>query len=182
MATRETLADLVTVERSSFPAAARSFLSDRGLDPDRVDRMDADLGALLPDPVANQTASLSAHERDLCRRAWALDRAPLGITVAGPVYQDTPIVYANRTFRELTGYSLSAVHGENPRLLQGPDTEPGPVDALREALDIWEPVTVDLWNYRADGERFRNRVSLVPTRDADGMLSNWVGLQGRVER
>jgi PAS domain S-box-containing protein len=181
MSPRESIGELLTLEEPSFAPAARSFLSAHGLDSERVDRADGELAALLEGVSATELASLSAHERDLVRRVWVLDTAPIGITVAGPVYQDNPIVYANRTFRELTGYSLSAVRGENLRLLQGPDTEAAPVDALREALEIWAPVTVELWNYRADGERFRNRVSLVPLRDGDGMLSNWAGLQARVD-
>lgn len=181
MSTRETLRELLTCDESAFPSAARSFLAGQDSDPERVDRADDDLSALVDLPPT-AVASLSAHERDLCRRVWVLDSAPLGITLAGPVYQDNPVVYVNRTFRELTGYSLSAVRGENLRLLQGPDTEPDAVDALREAVEIWEPVTVELWNYRADGSRFRNRVSLVPLPDGDGMLSNWAGLQERVDR
>lgn len=177
MSTRARLRELVTCDESAFPSAARSFLAVHDGDPERVEELDGDLATL----VEGDVASLSAHERDLLRRLWVLDHAPLGITLAGPVYQDNPVVYVTRTFRELTGYSLSAVRGENLRLLQGPDTEADAVDALREAVEIWEPVTVELWNYRADGERFRNRVSLVPTRDADGMLANWVGLQERVE-
>jgi PAS domain S-box-containing protein len=181
MAARETIRALLTADESAFRVDAPSFLATHGLDADRVDRMDCDLADLVSAFTPADAAGLSAHERELCRRAWVLDRAPLGVTVAGPVYQDTPIIYANRTFRELTGHSLADVRGENLRLLQGPDTEPGPVDSLREALDIWTAVTVELWNYRADGRRFRNRVTLVPTRDDDGMLSNWVGLQARVD-
>jgi len=180
MSTRETLRELLTCAESAFPSAARSFLATHDGDPDRIGRAEEDLSALVDLPPT-AVASLSAHERDLLRRVWVLDSAPLGITLAGPVYQDNPVVYVNQTFRELTGYSLSAVRGENLRLLQGPDTEPDAVDALSEAIEIWEPVTVELWNYRADGDRFRNRVSLVPTRDADGMLANWVGLQDGVD-
>ena len=180
MSTRETLRDLLRCDQSAFPSAARSFLGAHDGDPDRVDRAREDLSTLVALQPAT-VSSLSAHERDLLRRVWILDNAPLGITLAGPVYQDNPVLYVNQTFRELTGYSLSAVRGENLRLLQGADTESDAVDALSEAVEIWEPVTVELWNYRADGSRFRNRVSLVPTRDADGMLANWVGLQERVD-
>ncbi|MDS0280985.1 PAS domain-containing protein [Haloarcula onubensis] len=180
MSTRASLRELLTCEESAFPSAARSFLAAHDGDPDRVGRAEGDLPTLVDLPQS-AVASLSAHERALLRRVWVLDDAPLGITLAGPVYQDNPVVYVNRTFRALTGYSLSAVRGENLRLLQGPDTEPDTVDALSEAVAIWEPVTVALWNYRADGSRFRNRVSLVPTRDEDGMLANWVGLQERVD-
>ena len=180
MSTRARLRELLTCDESAFPSLARSFLAARDGDPDRVDRAEADLVELVDLPPA-AVASLSAHERDLCRRLWVLDDAPLGLTLAGPVYQDNPVIYVNGTFRELTGYSLSAVRGENLRLLQGPDTESDAVDALSEAVEIWEPVTVELWNYRADGERFRNRVSLVPLPDDDGMLANWAGLQERVD-
>jgi len=180
MAARATLRDLLTCEQSAFSAAARSFLAAYGGDPDRVDRAAGELSSLVDLP-SSAVASLSAHERDRCRRLWVLDRAPLGIVLSGPTYQDNPVVYVTRTFRELTGYSLSAVRGENLRLLQGPDTEAAAVDALSEAVEIWAPVTVELWNYRADGSRFRNRVSLVPLPDEDGMLANWAGLQERVE-
>lgn len=180
MSTRERLRELLTCDRSAFPSAARSFLNAHGGDPERVDRVEDDLSELVDLPPT-AVASLSAHERECCRRVWVLDNAPLGIALSGPVYQDNPVIYVNRSFRELTGYSLSAVRGENLRLLQGPDTESPAVDALSEAVEIWEPVTVELWNYRADGSRFRNRVSLVPLPDDDGMLANWAGLQERID-
>jgi len=178
MSTRETVRGLFLCDTSSFRTDARSFLDANGLDASRVDRADDDLDALVEEV---DTESLSAYERDLCRRVWVLDAAPLGITLAGPAYQDNPVVYVNRTFRELTGYSLDAVRGGNLRLLQGPDTESDAVDTLREALEIWEPVTVELWNYRADGTRFRNCVTLEPLSDDTGTISNWVGLQARVD-
>jgi len=176
MSPRRTLIDLLRREESSFPDVAASFLADHDGDPERVDRMSDDLAALT-DLSAADVASLSTHERSLIRRAWVLDDVPLGITIAGPVYQDNPIIYATQRFRELTGYSLEAVRGENLRLLQGPDTEPDAVDSLREALDIWESTTVELWNYRADGTRFRNRVTLVPLSSETGMITNWIGIQ-----
>ncbi|WP_228841695.1 hypothetical protein [Haloarcula sp. CBA1127] len=62
----------------------------------------------------------------------------------------------------MTGYSLAALRGENLRLLQGTATDPESVATLQEGIDIWEQRTVELWNYRADGTRFRNRVTIVP--------------------
>jgi len=180
MGTRETLADLFRVDAEDFDDEVELSCRTHDLDTDRLAVTTAD----VPDAAGLEPGwfgSLSARERDLVRRLWVLDDAPLGITISGPVYQDTPIVHANQTFREITGYSAVDVRGENLRKLQGPDTDPGPVDSLREALDIWEPVTVELWNYRADGTRFRNRVSLVPLYDDAGTIPNWVGLQERVE-
>jgi PAS domain S-box-containing protein len=123
------------------------------------------------------TVELSPDEQEILRRVQHLDTIPLGLTLAGPAYQDNPIIYANKTFREFTGYPLSSLIGQNPRLLQGPDTEPEAIETLHEAIDIWEPRTVELWNYRQDGTRFRNRVSVVPLTDGSGMISNWLGVQ-----
>lgn len=128
-------------------------------------------------PERLPTDGLSDLERDLAWRLWVLDDAAVGLTLAGPAFQDTPTIYANRTFRSLTGYPLPELRGENLRLLQGPKTEPGPVADLAEAVAIWEPVTVELWNYRRDGSAFRNRVSLVPFEGPAGAVANWVGIQ-----
>ncbi len=175
MTTRERLVELLQLDPESFRASARTFLAAHDENPDRVDRGEA----LLADAPVD-TATLSAHERDLVRRVRILDDAPLGLTVAGPAYEDNPVIYVNRTFRELTGYALEDVRGENLRLLQGPDTDPKPVDALGEATEIWEPVTVELLNYRADGTPFTNRVTLVPHSGETGRITNWLGVQERV--
>lgn len=127
------------------------------------------------------TASLLERERRLVWQVWALDDAPLGVTLSGAAYEDNPIVHANARFRALTGYPLDELVGENPRLLQGSDTEPEAVARLHEALRSWEPATVELWNYRRDGERFRNRVSLLPVPDETGTVTHWFGVQERVD-
>lgn len=178
MSVRSEVATLLGLDDAAFRRRAGDLLARRGLDTDRLAALDADSPSAPPglDPSA-----LAAHERPLVRRARVLAEVPLAVTLAGPVYEDTPVRYADGTFTSLTGYDLAAVRGENLRLLQGPATEPEAVDALREALDTWEPVTVDLWNYRADGTRFRNRVSLVPYSGPDGTVTNWFGLQGAVE-
>lgn len=128
----------------------------------------------------NDDPALSDADRQRIERVRALDTAPVGITLCGPAYRDTPILYANQTFRSLTGYSLDTLRGENPRLLQGPRTEPEPVAALREAVSIWEPVTVDVWNHRRDGTPFFNRVSLRPLPGDDGTITHWGAVQAAV--
>jgi PAS domain S-box-containing protein len=175
MATRDRLVSVLQADPEPFRAGARELLAAHGGDPERVDRGED----LLADAPVD-TTTLSAHERDLVRRVRILDDAPLGLTVAGPAYEDNPVIYVNRTFRELTGYGLAEVRGENLRLLQGPDTDPGAVDALREATEIWEPVTTELVNYRADGTPFTNRVTLVPHSGETGRITNWIGIQERV--
>jgi PAS domain-containing protein len=44
------------------------------------------------------------------------------------------IVYANAAFRELTGYSLEAVRGKSPKILQGPATDARVLERLTSML------------------------------------------------
>ena len=150
---------------------------------DPTERLDRAPSPAAFDGPSNLDAfgTLTDLECDLVWRLWVLDAVPFGLTLAGPAYQDTPIRYVNGGFERLTGYPLSAVHGENLRLLQGPGTDETAVASLREAVSIWEPVTVELQNYRRDGTPFVNRVSIVPMAGPDGTVANWLGVQAAVE-
>jgi PAS domain S-box-containing protein len=182
MDTRRDLIDLLRADPSAFRDRVGPFLRAHDCaDETRRAALAAGVEAFDGPPALDDYGGLDARERALVWRCFLLDHAPLGLTLCGPAYRDTPIVYATRTVRTTTGYSLADLRGENPRLLQGPDTEPDAVADLREATDIWEPVTVELWNYRADGSRFRNLLSLVPLPDGTGTVGNWVGVQEAVD-
>jgi PAS domain S-box-containing protein len=146
-----------------------------------VDEHDFGDVAATEDPPASVTTGLDARDRRLLERIRAFDTCPLGLTLAGPAYRDNPILYANRTLRDLTGYSLDELRGENPRLLQGPDTDPDALERLHEAIDIWSEATVELRNYRRDGTPFRNRLTVVPLSGASGTIDNWIGIQEAIE-
>ncbi|WP_367175348.1 PAS domain S-box protein [Haloarcula rubripromontorii] len=116
-------------------------------------------------------------EQELSRIKRAMDEAPIGIVITGPEQEDTPIIYTNRRFLALTGYTESEVLGRNCRFLQGEATESESVDAMRTAIDEEEPVSVELRNYRKDGTMFWNQVTIAPVRDDDGTVVNYVGFQ-----
>lgn len=126
------------------------------------------------------TAGGGSHHGDESTLEWntpAMDDAPIGIAISGPAYQDNPVYYVNQQFEQITGYTEAELRGGNLRLLQGSETAGEPVADLREAIDIWAPVIVELRNYRKDGSPFRNRLALAPIADETGTISNWVGFQ-----
>lgn len=127
--------------------------------------------------AAPATAHGGGEEPALDWAPQAMDETPVSMVVSGPAYTDNPIWYVNDAFERLTGYAESDVLGENLRLLQGPETTAAAVADLREAVDIWEAVVVELDNYRADGSQFQNRVAIAPIADDTGTISNWVGVQ-----
>ncbi|EMA26502.1 PAS domain-containing protein [Haloarcula argentinensis] len=150
----------------------------RSVDPYPGDESPADI---LQNLDALKPSSVTPFERETIAKLARLGTAPLGLTLTGPAYQDNPLRYATQTFREMTGYSLAALRGENLRLLQGPATDSESVATLQEGIDIWEQRTVELWNYREDGTRFRNRVTIVPLTGPDGSITNWLGAQEAID-
>lgn len=65
--------------------------------------------------------------------------------------EDTPIVFANRAFRELTGYDEDGIVGRDCRFLQGPGTDPDAVASLSRAPEAEGVAVVELLDYRRDG-------------------------------
>lgn len=115
-----------------------------------------------------------------------MDKAPIGITISDPSQDDNPLIYANESFTELTGYDRDEIIGQNCRFLQGEATDPEPVAAMREAIDNQDSVTVELRNYRKDGTEFWNRVTIAPVTDETDTVTHYVGFQqeitGHMER
>jgi diguanylate cyclase (GGDEF)-like protein/PAS domain S-box-containing protein len=100
------------------------------------------------------------------------------ITEAEPIDFPGPrIQYVNPAFTRTTGYSFEEVIGKSPRILQGPlsGTE-GPA-RIKAALKAWEPVEVELLNYRKDGSIFWVELSISPVCDEKGWFTHWVSVQ-----
>ncbi|WP_458187668.1 bacterio-opsin activator domain-containing protein [Haladaptatus sp. NG-WS-4] len=122
------------------------------------------------DVFEDVTAELELKER-------AINEAPVGITIADAHRDDNPLIFINEAFEELTGYPEDEVVGRNCRFLQGEDSDADAVAAMRTAIDAAEPVSVELRNYRKDGEQFWNRVDIAPVRDETGDVAHFVGFQ-----
>lgn len=110
----------------------------------------------------------------------ALQTAQQNFVVTDPSLPDNPIVYASQGFLNLTGYSLDQILGRNCRFLQGPETDPKHVERIRKAIEQGNDMSVCLLNYRVDGTTFWNQFFIAALRDANGEVTNFVGVQCKV--
>jgi two-component system cell cycle sensor histidine kinase/response regulator CckA len=137
-------------------------------------------GAGRPDRLIGIT--LDVTERHAAGEAVRLrDRAiravTQGILITDPARPDNPITFASAGFERMTGYAAAEVTGKNCRFLQGKDTDPDAVSAVRAAVAAGEPCTVELLNYKKDGTPFWNELSVSPVRGDDGAVTHFVGVQ-----
>ncbi|MFC7211323.1 bacterio-opsin activator domain-containing protein [Natronoarchaeum sp. GCM10025321] len=106
--------------------------------------------------------------------------APIGMTMSDPSLSGNPLVFVNEAWSELTGYDEEHMLGRNPRILQGPETDPKTVEKLSNAIAEEEPVTVEIRNYRSDGTPFWNQLTVAPIHDDDGEVVHYVGFQNDI--
>ena len=95
-------------------------------------------------------------------------RMPMIIT--DPNQPDNPIVFANMSFQDLTGYGRDELIGRNCRFLQGPGTDRQTVASVRKTIAQGNDASVDLLNYRKDGTPFWNTLYVSPVRDTAGTI------------
>lgn len=106
-----------------------------------------------------------------------LDYCVNGVTLSDPDLPDNPIIYANKAFEAITGYTKAEIIGLNCRFLQGTDTVQPEIRELHQALQDNKSVVVTLRNYRKNGELFYNRLSVSPLFDNQGKVIYFLGVQ-----
>ena len=106
-----------------------------------------------------------------------LDSCVNGVSLADPDQEDMPLVYVNKAFETITGYTLAETVGKNWRFLQGKEHDQPAVSKIRDAIKNRESVEVTLRNYRKNGELFYNHLVMSPLFDSDGNLLYFLGVQ-----
>lgn len=95
---------------------------------------------------------------------------------------DVPIMFASEKFYHLTGYSSTEVIGHNCRFLQGPDTDKEEVAKIRAAVQDGTTYCGRLLNYRKDGTRFWNLLTVSPIKDNSGKVLKFIGMQVEISK
>ncbi len=126
-----------------------------------------------------ENGALRSQRSDTTWLTEVLDAANITFIITDPRQPDNPIVYANKGFETLTGYSREEALGRNCRFLQGSDPNQPELDDLREAIASGRDSRVVLRNYRKDGSMFWNELYITPVY-RDGELSYFIGVQNDI--
>nr|MBC7613544.1 PAS domain S-box protein [Pseudopedobacter sp.] len=77
------------------------------------------------------------------------------ITEAEPFDEPGPrIIFVNKAFTKMTGYTAAEAIGKTPRMLQGPNSNKEELTKLSQAIRNWEPYEITTINYKKNGEEF----------------------------
>ncbi|MFP4138167.1 MAG: PAS domain-containing protein [Halomonas sp.] len=106
-----------------------------------------------------------------------VDASEDGIVVAEQEGDENILIYVNKGFERLTGYSADEILYQDCRFLQNDDRDQEGLDTLRKALAEGRPCRTVLRNYRKDGTLFWNELSITPVHDEDDNLTYFIGVQ-----
>ncbi len=97
-----------------------------------------------------------------------------GLAIADSEHQ---LTYVNPGFCAITGYSPEESVGRNCNFIQDVDADPLTVARMREALALGRRFDGEILNVRKDGSRFWNQLHLDAVRDAQGRITDYIGIQ-----
>ena len=86
------------------------------------------------------------------------------------------IIYANKAFKNLSGYDPSEVIGKTPRILQGLGTDKKVIDSLTVALKSGGKFEGKAINYKKDGTPFIMYWRVLPIK-VDKKIDAWIAIQ-----
>ncbi|MCH8537218.1 MAG: EAL domain-containing protein [Alkalimonas sp.] len=110
----------------------------------------------------------------------AVESSSNGVIIADARQADQPIIFVNKAFERITGYSAAEAQGRNCRFLQGEVRDEAVAEEIRLCLQQQTECHVLLRNMRKDGQHFWNELFIAPVPDDEGDISHFIGVQNDV--
>jgi PAS domain S-box-containing protein len=104
-----------------------------------------------------ELSDILSQMADYTTDAVVITKAKINSRIDGP-----EIVYVNKSFTQLTGYSAEEVIGRTPKLLQGPKTDKKALGRISQAIVDIRPVSVECLNYSKEGHEYWVEINLNP--------------------
>lgn len=134
------------------------------------------IGVLLYLLVRDLQSELRQRQRlqqSQARLATIVEQSPATIILTDT---DARIQYVNRKFKALTGWDDAEIIGQTPAFLQSGATAPGDYAEVRARLEAGAPWHGIFRNLRKDGTSYWAETTILPLRDAEGAVQNYVGI------
>ena len=106
-----------------------------------------------------------------------VDASQDGIVIAEQEGEDNILIYVNKAFVTLTGYSSDDILYQDCRFLQAGDRDQTGLQLIRDAIASGQPTRQILRNYRKDGAHFWNELSITPVFNENDQLTYFIGVQ-----
>ncbi len=90
------------------------------------------------------------------------------------------IVWVNKAFLAMTGYSESEVNGQNPRILKSGKQSESFYKQLWETISAGNVWTGELINKKKDGSYYTEEMTITPLQNTKGEISNFIAIKSDI--
>lgn len=125
--------------------------------------------------VNDQDTELGPISLELLKKA--VDESNDGIVIAEQEGDDNILIYVNKAFERLTGFTAVDILYQDCRFLQSGDTDQEGLQVIRDAIKAERSGRAVLRNYRKDGSMFWNELSVSPVFNEEDQLRYYIGIQ-----
>ena len=161
---------LLATETAAFEAARGWSIGGVPKDGNAMNEFQDDLGGTQARTIAERHIEGIREQGGLFVEAVRVTRMPMIVTDA--TLPGNPIVFANRAFVELSGYSVDELVGQDPHFMNGAGTDPDVVRRYEAAIVERRDETLEILQYRKDGTPFRAMLFASPLDDGQGTVTN----------
>jgi PAS domain S-box-containing protein len=129
---------------------------------------------LLEDILEENKRIIAANENHIQMLTNAVQQTAGMILIADKFGN---IEYVNKSFEDISGYTLEEVKGLNPRFLKSGSTQPDVFQSLWQTLNSGQTWKGELCNQSKSGSIYWVLASITPMYDEQGQLNHYVALE-----
>ncbi len=100
----------------------------------------------------------------------AVRRTRMPMLVTDATLPGNPIVFANQSFVDLSGYTMDELLGQDPHFMNGQGTDPEAIQRYQAAITQDRDETLEILQYRKDGTPFQAMLFASPVDDGQGTV------------
>ena len=116
-------------------------------------------------------------EEQIHIRDKAMESAVDGIFIIDAQKPNYPVVYANRSFQKMTGYTKREILSRGYFLLYGADADPRILSDIKQTMRQGKTFYGEMISFQKNGKAYLNLLRITPVRDSNGAVTHYVGIQ-----
>jgi PAS domain S-box-containing protein len=109
-------------------------------------------------------------EEQIQRLSRIVEQSPVGVMITD---RDGVITYVNQAFSEMSGHATEEIVGQKPRVLRSGIHPPELYQSMWDTLVKGQTWFGELCNHRKNGELYWEAISIVPIRNAKGVVTDY---------